>query len=243
MSRLCRLHRLLVLALTLAVVPAAWAQDAETLQDSASGTGAGATESSPLEGVSASEPGYQALAAGLKAKEAGDLEKAEVYLREALDSAGTDGDVYWVALEELSFRLPLARAEDMIANEEWKELEALLETLVEENRSDDQKSLYLFKLIAQLREHVPAPGIPLSGENSRETLDHVEEALQRFLAENGHYPQNYEELNEILPADQFPLLDYDIVNYVSQGRAYGLTLRSKADPDNVLVVEKTGLLE
>lgn len=259
MSRLNTLDRLVIMALLLGLAPVATqAQepdqepDNQTVQPRGqepppSGDGVGEThedeKSSPLDGISSSEPGYGALVRALNAKEDGNLDKAEVYLREAMDSADSDGQVYWLALEELSFRLPLERAQNMIANEEWQELEALLKTLVAENQSDEQKSMYLLKLIAQLQDHVSAPGISRSGGNGRETIGHIESALQRFLAEYGHYPRDYEELNELLPADQFPLSGYDIVHYVSRDQAYGLTLRSKSNPENVLTVEKTGLLK
>ena len=35
----------------------------------------------------------------------------------------------------------------------------------------------------------------------------------------------------------------DIVHYVGGGRAYGLTLRSKTNPDNLLSIQRTGLVQ
>lgn len=237
MSRFNTLKSLWVASLCLGPAPAAWSQDQSV------------NPHRPLhqarnqDGISASQPGFEALSEGQRAKEERDPERAAMRFEEALIAAEPGSAVYWSALEALNFNLPLMQVEGLIANERWREVEELLGRLIERYESDENKSEYLLRLITQLQERVPdqagRQGKPGSG---REVMDRVEQILERYREEKGRYPRGYKELNEILPADQAPLQDYDIVNYVMQGRAYGLTLRSKADPESMLTVQKSGLM-
>lgn len=196
------------------------------------------------DGVSASDPGYQSLSAGRKAKEAGNLEEAATHFQDALLRAVPGSNVYGSAREELDFRLPLRRVENLIANEQWQEVDESLGRLLERHDSDQNKSLYLLRLISQLQERVPDDASERNaGRDGRAVMENVERTLERFRVEKGRYPNGYAELNEVLPADQDPLSQYDIVEYVTEGRAYGLTLRNKEDPDNVIKVQRTGLLQ
>lgn len=260
------LERVFFLVLALALTGVAWSQDQASEQSTTGGTDQALEQvqdqvgeqayaepdadkvddlASKLNDISPSDPGYEAYQKGVKAKEDGKVEEAEVYFQEAMDASGTDNDIYWAALEEVSFRLPLLRAKDMIAKEDWQDLEELLEALLEENRSDKEKTVYLLRLISQLRDIVPdgTAGQKSGTEDGRETMGQVERVLQRFHAENGRFPRGYDELNRVLPADEYPLENYDIVDYVSRNGFYGLTLRSKSDPDNLITVENTGLLK
>lgn len=206
----------------------------------------GAADPEPArDGPSASDPGFDSLSAGRKAREAGDLEQASTHFQDALIRAVPGGPVQRAAQEELSYRLPLARVEALIADEQWRAVDESLGRLLERHESDDAKSVYLLRLIGQLQERAPddAGDRERRSGNGREVMQNVEAHLERFLAKNGRYPSGYDELNKVLPPDQAPLSEYDIVDYVTRGRAYGLTLRSKEDPDNVIQVQKTGLMQ
>lgn len=193
--------------------------------------------------TSRSDPGYDALSRGRKAREAGELEQAASHFQDAMIRAVPGSAVYREAEEELNFRLPLTRVERLIANQEWREVDESLGRLLTRHEGDDHKSLYLLRLISQLQERVPDDLEAGDGRPpGRAVTESIEQTLERFRADTGRYPRGYDELNEVLPADQDPLLEYDIVDYVNRGDAYGLTLRNKDDPENVIQVQKTGLM-
>lgn len=195
------------------------------------------------EKVSGPRPAVEALAAGRRAKGERNLARAEIHFQEALAEAERGGEVYEAALEELTYHLPLMRVERYVLSGQWRSAEQSLQDLLEQHQSDEEKSKHLVGLIAKLRDRSPAQGgVYTQRDAGRTTVERVEQRLDRFLAEHGRYPRGYDELNEILPAGRYPLEDYDIVHYVGRGRAYGLTLRSRSDPDNLLQVQRTGLV-
>lgn len=194
--------------------------------------------------LSGAPPAVEALSAGRRAKGERNLARAEVHFTEALTSAERGGEVYETALEELTYHLPLMRVERYVLEGQWRSAEQSLRDLLDQHQADEEKSRHLVGLIARLRDRSPAEGgVYPQRDAGRTTVERVERTLDRFLAEHGRYPRGYDELNEILPAGRYPLEDYDIVHYVGRGRGYGLTLRSKADPDNLLSVQKTGLVQ
>lgn len=202
-----------------------------------------AQDSAPEE-ASGARPAVEALAAGRRAKGERNLSRAELYFQEALTEAERGGEVYETALEELTYHLPLMRVERYVLSGQWRSAEQSLRDLLEHHQSDEEKSKHLAGLIAKVRDRSPAQGsVYTQRDAGRTTVEHVERRLDRFLAEHGRYPRGYDELNEILPAGRYPLEDYDIVHYVGRGRAYGLTLRSRSDPDNLLSVQRTGLVQ
>lgn len=185
-----------------------------------------------------------ALSRGRQEKGDGHLALAEEQFQKALASAIRGSKVYKAALEELTYQLPLMRVQRYVLAGERQKAGRLLEELLQEHKSDEKKSRHIVELIAGLREGGEAQdgvyGQPGSGHR---TISVVERTLNRFYREHGRYPRDYDELNQILPPDRYPLTAYDIVHYVEQGHAYGLTLRSKSDPDNVLSVQDTGLVQ
>lgn len=196
------------------------------------------------EGISASDPGSKALSRGREAREAGNLEAAAGHFQDALIRATPGSEVYWSARDELNFHLPLKRVEGLIASEDWPEVEETLRGLMDRYESDERKSLYLLRLISQLQERVPDDVRDRRGqEGGRTVMKNVERTLEQFHAQRGRYPRGYRELNQVLPPDREPLSEYDIVDYVNRGGAYGLTLRNKENPENVIRVQKTGLVQ
>lgn len=194
--------------------------------------------------ASASQPAVEALAAGRRAKGERNLARAEAYFQDALAAAERGGEVYEAALEELTYHLPLMRVERYVRRGQWQNAEQSLQDLLEQHQSDDEKSQHVVSLIAKLRDRTPAQGgVYARPDGGRRVIEHIERTLERFLAEHHRYPRGYDELNELLPAGRYPLENYDIVHYVGDRRAYGLTLRSKSNPDNLLTVQKTGLVQ
>lgn len=192
----------------------------------------------------AAVPGSQALSAGRRAKGEGSITRAEAHFQEALAAADHDDDVYRTALDELTYYLPLMRVERYVLNGQGQRADRSLQDLLEQHQSDEERSQHLVGLIARLRDRAPAGGgvYTESGEG-REAIRHIQQTLDRFLESNGRYPDGYEELNRILPAERYPLNDYDIVHYAGWGRSYGLTIRSRSNPDNLLSVQRTGLMQ
>ena len=194
-------------------------------------------------GAPASE-GAAALSRGRREKGEGHLALAEAQFQKALASARRGSEVYEAALEELSYQLPLMRVQRYLLAGERRKAGRLLEELLQEHKTDEKKSRHLVELIARLRKSGGTQGdvYPQPGSGHR-TITAVEQTLNRFYKEHGRYPRDYDELNQVLPPDRFPLSDYDIVHYVENGHAYGLTLRSKSEPDNILSVQDTGLVQ
>lgn len=224
-----RLAGIALLCLTLTGVAGAWAQDDEQYgaQDEAA----------------ASQPAVEALAAGRRAKGERNLALAETHFQQALAEAGHGSEIYNAALEEMTYHLPLMRVERYVLTGQWSSAEQSLQDLLEMHQSDEEKSRHLVGLIARVRDQSPDQGgVYASPGAGRAAIEQVEGRLERFLEDNGRYPESYDELNRILPAGRYPLEDYDIVHYAGSGRAYGITLRSKANPDNLHVIQKTGLL-
>lgn len=186
----------------------------------------------------------EALAAGRREKGEGHLAQAEVQFQKALAAAPRGGDVYRAALEELTYQLPLMRVQRYVLSGQRLKAEHLLQDLLKDHQGDEKKNRHLVGLIARLRKSKPGEtGIASEPGSGRKAINSVEQTLSRFYQDHGHYPRGYRELNRILPADRYPLSDYDIVHYVERGHAYGLTLRSKSDPENLLSVQETGLVE
>lgn len=208
----------------------------------AAGQGAASDDADGRDG-GASLSAVEALAAGRRAKGERNLARAESHFQDALVAAERGAKVYQAALEELTYHLPLMRVERYALTGQWQRAEQGLQDLLDQHQDDEEKSRHLVGLIARLRDRAPAQGgVYERRDAGQKAVETVERVLARFLDEHGRYPNGYEELNEILPAGRYPLEDYDIVHYVGRGKAYGLTLRSKNNPANLLSVQKSGLL-
>lgn len=196
------------------------------------------------EGGASSQASMEALVAGLVAMRQQNLELAETLLERALATEPGNPGVHDTARDGLTYHLPLRRVERYVTAKQWGRAERLLRELQERHRDDEAKSGHLRQLMAKLRDGTLTPGDAKPDSfDGRRVVQEIEETLDRFLAENGRYPGGYEELNEVLPADQYPLLQYDIVHYVGRGRAYDLRLRSRANPNRLLTVQRTGLVQ
>jgi len=186
----------------------------------------------------AAQPAYEALSAGRQAMSQGELERAEEELEKVLDFSQRGSKQYQAAVEALTFELPFLRAEGFVDTGEWLKAERLLEDLLRRSQNDVKKTERLAQLIAVLRENARAA--TAARRPGRAALGYVEEKLDQFRGETGRYPADYEELEALLEADGSPLEDYEIVDYVARGGAYGVTLRGKSNPDHVLTVQRTG---
>jgi len=225
MNRASKLAGLSVLAVCLGGVFSAQAQDGAQQQNLSS----------------AAQPAYEALSAGRRAKDDGDLAEAERKFRRVLDLSQSGSEQYQAAVEELSFHLPFLRAEGYVRAEDWLKAERLLEDLLQQHQDDTRKTEELVQLIALLRDR--ARPRAEDRQPGRKVIHYVENKLDVFLRENGRYPRAYDELNRLLAVEGSPLDDYEIVHYAVRGGAYGLTLRGGNNPDNVLTVQRTGLVE
>lgn len=207
--------------------------------------GAGAQGSAPApDAESRSEAAEQALVAGLLAMRSQNLLLAERLFKQAAAADADGGRVHDAATEELSYRLPLKRVERHLESKELGEAEQILRALRERHQSDEHKSRYLDHLLARLRDGALDPDAVIARPGDRRTvIRSIERTLEQFFENNGRYPSGYEEINEILPAGQHPLTAYEIVHYTGSGRAYGLTLRNRLNPENRLTVQSTGLVD
>lgn len=207
-------------------------------------TGPEASESGAQHAGEPATKGAAELSAGRRQKGEGHLAAAEADFQKSVAAAPRGSRVYKEALEELTYQLPLMRVQRYVLAGDRLKAGELLQELLQEHKGDKKKSRHIVQLIARLRKgRLIKGGVysePGSGHSAIET---VEATLRRFYAQNGRYPRGYRELNELLPPDRYPLNKYDIVRYVEQGHAYGLTLRSKTDPDNLLSIQDTGLVQ
>lgn len=220
-----------MLILLLASIPAADAQSRAPTPEGQSRT----------EAAKAAE---EALVAGILAMRHDNLLLAERFFHQALGADEGGSRVRDKATEELSYRLPLKRVERHLESEEWEQAERLLEDLRERHRSDQQKARQLDHLLARLRDGALHPdAVGAQAGDRRAVVRDIERTLEAFVEDNGRYPSGYEELNEILPSGEPPLIDYEIVHYTGNSRAYGLTLRNTVNPENLLTVQSTGLIE
>lgn len=190
---------------------------------------------------SATQSAYEALSAGRQAKNDGDLAEAEEEFKEVLKLSQRDSEQYRAAVEELTFHLPFLRAEGYVSTQQWQKAERLLENLLQAHQDDVEKTEELAQLIAVLRE--TARSQTETRRPGREVIRYVERKLDGYRQEKGRYPRNYEELDALLAAEESPLDDYEVAHYVAAGDAYGLTLRGKANSENVLTVQRTGTVE
>lgn len=220
-----------ILILLLICIPAADAQSRAPTPDGQSGS----------EAAKAAE---EALVAGILAMRHDNLLLAERLFHQALGADEGGGHVRDKATEELSYRLPLKRVERHLESEEWEQAERLLEDLRERHQSDQQKARHLDHLLARLRDGALHPdAVGAQTGDRRAVVRSIERTLEGFLEDNGRYPSGYEEINEILPSGEPPLIEYEIVHYTGNSRAYGLTLRNTVNPENQLTVQSTGLIE
>lgn len=225
MNRISNLVRLCLLAAGLLGAAAVVAQEVDQQQSLSSAT----------------QPAYEALSAGREAKSDGDLAEAEEEFKRALELSQRGSEQYQAAVEELTFHLPFLRAEGYVRTEQWLKAERLLEDLLQTHQNDIRKSEELTQLIALLRES--ARSRTEAKRPGREVIRYVEGKLDAFQQEKGRYPRNYEELDTLLAAEGSPFEDYEVVHYVGTGGAYGLTLRGRDDPENVLTLQRTGVVE
>lgn len=225
MKRINNFVRLPLLATGLVLAAAVAAQEGNQQQDFSSAT----------------QPAYEALSAGREAKSDGDLAEAEEEFKKALELSQRGSEQYQAAVEELTFHLPFLRAEGYVRTEQWLKAERLLEDLLQSHRNDIQKTEELAQLITLLRES--ARSRTEASRPGRKVIRYVERKLDGFLREKGRYPRDYEELNGLLAAEGSPFEGYEVVHYVGAGGAYGLTLRSRDDSENVLTLQRTGVVE
>lgn len=220
-----------MLILLLACIPAVDAQSRASAPDGQSR-------------AEAAKGAEEALVAGILAMRHDNLLLAERLFQQALGADEGGSRIRDKATEELSYSLPLKRVERHLESEEWEQAERLLEDLRERHRSDQQKARHLDHLLARLCDGALHPdAVRAQTGDRRAVVRGIERALEAFVEENGRYPSGYQELNEILPSGEPPLIDYEIVHYTGNSRGYGLTLRDTANPENRLTVQSTGLIE
>lgn len=194
---------------------------------------------------STTTPEEKALTAGFESKEKRELSKAAEYFQKAIALAEPESSVYQSATDELEYHLPLMWAERFVLNQNWLAAEQKLNQLLQRYQDDEKRSRHLVDLIARLRasQQNQQQQTYVDPGQGRQALENVAQILQRFFQERQRFPRDYAELNNLLPANKYPLNEYDIVHYTSVGEAYGLTLRSKLNPENVLTLQRTGLVQ
>ena len=78
--------------------------------------------------------------------------------------------------------------------------------------------------------------------NERDVTRDVRQRLNEYYRKNGVFP-NFSEMNKILPPGDAVLQNYEIVYFKAVPNAYRLVLRNVYNPQNLLKIEATGLLE
>ncbi len=191
------------------------------------------------------EQATDALNRGRVSKGQGDLEGATEHFQQALTLAPPDSEVARQARDEVEYYVPLMAVQQAYFAGDFNAAESILQELIERYRADPDRHGQLSQILATLQQARTATGGGRAGNAAgRQVISKaVVAALEEFRRKTGHYPSGYRELNEILPADQTPLTDYDIVQYIASGEGYHLVLRSKGEPQDTINLYSTGLLD
>jgi hypothetical protein len=142
---------------------------------------------------------------------------------------------------ELDFTIPLLEAEQRFNRGDLAGAKHVLQWARARNRDNLDRQRTLLNLLTRLNS-LP-PQTTAETVNADEVLAQIRGEMRRFRDQNKRYPSGYHELNSLFMPDRPPLTHFDITHYQLANGGYVIEIRSKSDPDNIISIQRTGLLE
>lgn len=198
-------------------------------------------QQAPLSGLD-SPRARRALQDGRAHKRRGSLLDAIRAYQEAYYYSAGDSYIRAEAQDELQFHLPLMRVQQLMALGQRQEALTIVKRLQEFHGKDPQRVQVLSGVLAKVQDPAFHPRPRSKTLNPAQVMAQVQRALDGYWREHEEFPRGYTELNQLLPADNPPLEQFDIIAYSRNGPGYRLELRAKKPPHNTYRIEKTGLL-
>lgn len=223
--------RRLVLAIWLFAVNTGWSvspEESATINDSSAALHIEPPLSALLEQAAKLKREHQLVSA------AAVLERA--YKRAAGQTAMQDA-----IRTELDFNIPLLEAEQRFNRGDLAGAKHVLQWARARNRDDPDRQRTLVNLLTRLNS-LP-PQATAETVNADQVLVQIRRKMQKFRDQNKRYPSGYHELNSLFVPDRPPLTHFDITSYQLANGGYVIEIRSKSNPDNVILIQRTGLLE
>ncbi len=142
---------------------------------------------------------------------------------------------------ELDFNIPLLEAEQRFNRGDLAGAKHVLQWARARNRDNPDRQRTLVNLLTRI-SRIP-PQAAAETTNAEQVVAQIRGEMQRFRDQNTRYPRGYHELNSLLVPDRPPLTHFDIIYYALANGGYVIEIRSKSDPDNLISIQRTGLLE
>ena len=142
---------------------------------------------------------------------------------------------------ELDFNIPLLEAEQRFNRGDMAGAKHVLQWARARNRDNPDRQRRLANLLTRL-DSIP-PQAVAETVNANDIVAQIRSEMRRFRDQNKRYPSGYQELNSLLVPDRPPLTHFDITYYQLANGGYVIEMRRKSDPDNVILIQRTGLLE
>ncbi|NOZ09543.1 MAG: hypothetical protein GXP09_00640 [Gammaproteobacteria bacterium] len=169
------------------------------------------------------------------------FQSARIYYQQAIQLAGSrDQKTRVAARRGLDYKLPLREARWRLGKGDIGGAFSLLEQAVQVNQGHPRR----LEEITALIDRVKSLHFQRQSDKAGELLlPRVKQRLADYRKRTGHYPLTVKALNAALPADQEPLKFHDIIGYKATPQAYRMLIRSKADPERILSLNVTGLIQ
>jgi hypothetical protein len=182
----------------------------------------------------------QALLKGKDYQHNGQFGLAKLVLSQGIALAKSSGENYSELTDELTYKLPLLQAKELLVMGMPDEARPILISLSSQFKSDSarineieglQSALVQSRFLASARR-----------DNEAEVSRDVRSRMGQYYRKHGYFP-SYPELNKLLPAGDRLLQNYEIIYFKSVPNAYRVVLRNLHDKNNLLKIEATGLMK
>ncbi len=189
-----------------------------------------------------SQVAQKAFARGQEFKRRGYYKQAWEQFEIARQIAPEDSPTRGRAEQELNYHLPLKQIQDRVNTGDFDRAEQLLNELLLTNQSAPDRISNIKTMLQNLKlMRSTSAGRSLAVDHNV-VVRQVRGLLEDFRRARGRYPIGYRELNNVLPPNRPPLQQFLVRHYEGTGAGYVLSLRNKFDPDQVLTIQKTGIL-
>ncbi|MFW2438593.1 MAG: hypothetical protein ACN4GR_04405 [Arenicellales bacterium] len=190
-----------------------------------------------LDGISTPEA---ALEKSREYQQNGQFGLAKVTLLHGIELAKTSGDEFTALTDELDYAMPLLQAKELLVMGKPDEADLILESLAKKFSSNQSRTDEISSLRGALTQSRFLAAAKRN--NEQEVTRDVRKRMSAYYREHGSFP-NYTELNQLLPANDKVLQNYEIVYFKSVPNAYRMVLRNLHNKENLLKIEATGLIK
>ncbi|MDH3378338.1 MAG: hypothetical protein OEQ39_15465 [Gammaproteobacteria bacterium] len=142
---------------------------------------------------------------------------------------------------ELDFNIPLLEAEQRFNRGDVAGAKHVLQWTRGRNRDNPDRQRILENLLIRISS-IPTQAAA-EPTNRDEVVAQIRDEMRRFRDQYKRYPNGYRELNSLLAPDRPPLTHFDVTYYGLTNGGYVIEIRSKSNPDNLISIQRTGLLE